>query len=548
MITVNQNIIAPTSNAGQGAFLTCEATEVILTGSGTSQSGNTSYEWRNEGGVTVGDMRSVAVTEIGIYTLIITDDANGCTASSTVEVEPDADLPVANAGTSATLNCDIIEVVLNGNNSSSGTNITYEWQNAATMILGTEVSQMVNSPGIYTLIVTDTDNGCTATSTVEVFEDISPPMANAGIDTTLTCEEDKITLDGGMSTAAMGTLSFEWFDESGTSLSSTQTVEVQNQGIYTLVTKAINGCTDSDEVTVFLDANVPEAITGAGGLLTCTNLMIELGDANSNPGLNVVYEWTNANDDVLAATPVLEVMTPDTYTLTVTNLDNNCIATSSITILQDITAPLADAGLSETLTCTLIDYELGGLGTSVGTEYTYEWRDGNNLLISEQINPTISTQGIYTLTVTNENNGCTASSTVNIDQNIQNPNADAGADGILTCSISEVTLDGSNSSGDNLSYEWQNEAGVIIDNQALTQVGEVGVFTLIVRNGDNGCTASATTTVIPDGNLPTANATADGTLTCVLDMVNLDANDTNRSRIKWNESPLRMARRIWNYN
>jgi large repetitive protein len=524
-IIVDENITPPVSNAGQGASLTCDEIEVTLTGSGTSQSGNTSFEWQNAGGIIVGTTPAVQVSEIGIYTLIVTDEDNGCTASSTVEVTPDANLPTAIAGPSFTLTCSETEVTLDGTNSSSGPNISYEWQDANGTFLGDTNTQLTNTPGQYTLIVTDTDNGCSATSTVEIFENVDPPTANAGLDATLTCDDSEIIVDGGMSTVNSGVITnYDWYDENGLLISTFAFADVSEPGIYTLVVTGSNGCTDSDEIEIVVDASVPEAIIGAGGLLTCDTISILLGDVNSNSGLNVSYQWTNSIGDIIDSVATIQVSNPDTYTLLVTNLDNNCETTAALQILQDLTPPDADAGIPATLTCLLTEYELGGMGTSTGIDFSYEWQDVNNQVIDDQITTTISIPGDYTLVVTNEANGCTNQSNIFIDQNIETPIADAGMDNILTCDITTVTLDGNNSTGSNLAFEWQNAAGDILDNTSSIQVAETGVYTLIVTNTESGCTSEATTTVTPDANLPTPVAAPDGILNCIIGTVNIDAS------------------------
>ncbi len=525
IINVDQNIIAPMADAGQGASLTCDQTEVTLLGSGTSQNGGVSYEWQNSNGLIVGTMASVDVSEIGIYTLTIIDNVNACTAVSTVEVTPDANLPIANAGTSPTLDCAITEVVLDGTNSSIGMNISYEWQDAGGLVLGNLNMLTTENSGTYTLIVTDTDNGCSATSSVEVFEDIEPPLANAGLDATLTCENNQLILNGNMSTTNSGSITgFEWLDENGTLISDFPFADVTEPGIYTLIVTASNACTNTDEIEIFIDASVPEAILGQGGILTCENTSIILGDANSNSGLNVTYQWTDSNGNVIDSNPEIEISTPDIYTLTVINVDNNCETEAELQIVQDILSPLADAGLDATLTCLLTEYELGGLGTSTGLDFSYEWQNANNQVIDDQITTMISNSGDYTLLVTNTMNGCTATSSVSIDEDIEAPVADAGMNGVLTCDITSITLDGSNSTGTSLSYEWQNELGVFLDDTSSIEVSETGMFTLIVSNTENGCTAIATTNVSPDANLPSPIANVDGLLTCANEMVNLDAS------------------------
>ena len=44
-----------------------------------------------------------------------------------VEVQQDANVPVADAGLGGTITCDIPNITIGGNNTSTGGTITYEW-------------------------------------------------------------------------------------------------------------------------------------------------------------------------------------------------------------------------------------------------------------------------------------------------------------------------------------------------------------------------------------------------------------------------------------
>ena len=57
------------------------------------------------------------VNETGIYTLTITDPANGCTASEDVEVQSDQSLPLADAGAVVQLDCTNTTANLDGTGS-----------------------------------------------------------------------------------------------------------------------------------------------------------------------------------------------------------------------------------------------------------------------------------------------------------------------------------------------------------------------------------------------------------------------------------------------
>ncbi|MBK8347304.1 MAG: hypothetical protein IPL08_06635 [Saprospiraceae bacterium] len=59
---------------------------------------------------------------------------------------------------------------------------------------GTTATPTVNAAGTYTLTVTQTATGCTATDAAVVTLDNTVPNANAGSDKTLTCIVNSISL------------------------------------------------------------------------------------------------------------------------------------------------------------------------------------------------------------------------------------------------------------------------------------------------------------------------------------------------------------------
>ena len=88
-----------------------------------------------------------------------------------------------------------------------------------------------------------------------------------------------------------------------------------------------------------------------------------------------------------------------------------------------------------------------------------------------------------------------SSAEVGADENA--PSADAGADAELTCTILEVTLDGSGSSTNpdaDLSYAWSGPGGFTAATEDIT-VSETGTYTLTVTDNDNGCFAMSSAEV-----------------------------------------------------
>lgn len=516
----------PVADPGSNGILTCDIPIITLGGAGTSTGSDITYEWLNSSGEIVGTEATLDVTEADTYTLQVLNSSNNCATSAQVIIDEDIILPQVDAGVGGTLTCNTTEFILGGLNTSSGSNYTYQWTDENGMVISTDSVYSASLPGLYTLTVLNTENNCSASDAIEVEQNIEEPIADPGSQQTLTCDQTSVQLDGSASTSSIGNLEFQWLDINNLPIDSVATINVEIAGIYTLIVTAENGCTNAAQIEVLQDANVPIADPGSNGVLNCDVSVITLGGAGTSTGGDIVYEWLNSNGEVVGTDATFDASEPDTYTLNVINTANNCETSAQAIVEEDINLPQADAGVDNTLTCTTTEFVLGGSSTSVGLNITYEWTDESGDIISTDSMHTVTNPGLYTLTVFNINNGCETTAQVWIDQDIQAPVSDAGEGGVLTCEVSEITLDGSASSGDNLTYQWLNEMEVPVSDVVSISVSEAGVYTLVVTNTENGCTDSAEVNVTPDENIPTAIGTADGILTCAVDEVLLDASSS----------------------
>lgn len=108
--------------------------------------------------------------------------STGCTDESTVLVSTDDNIPVAIRLAQGLLTCETTGIMLDGSMSSSNSgNLEFQWFDSSGADLGANVSIQVQSPGIYSLIVTDPENCCSHES-----EDIEPPVCPARKDTLLS--------------------------------------------------------------------------------------------------------------------------------------------------------------------------------------------------------------------------------------------------------------------------------------------------------------------------------------------------------------------------
>lgn len=517
----------PVAAAGGDQVIDCRQAAVSLDGSGSSVGGDFIYSWSGPGiDASNQDELSPLVSVPGVYTLTISNTANGCTASGQAEVRLDTLAPAADAGISQVVDCDDPVALLDGGNSSAGTNITYQWLAPDGSALGSGSQQNVSVPGVYTLQVTDILNGCAATAAVEVTADTLPPAIDVGPGRTLTCAVPAFTLSAGSPGAGVN-LTYSW-TLGGVPIGNDSTLVVSAPGNYGLVvTNTANGCAASDEVAITENTQAPVADAGPGGLLTCTANCLDLGGAGTSIGPDFIYQWVGSSNAVAdAGVPNPEVCAPDTYILLVADTINGCTARDTVEVAEDASLPAAEAQSADTLSCSVSVAVLSGLGSSTGAEFEYEWRDGAGQAISSGIETTVSTPGLYTLVVINTQTQCRSVATINVPIDTIAPVADAGADAVRDCANLSVEL-GGNSAGPGIRYEWQDAQGNTLGTAPRQVVSMPGLYTLLATNANNGCSASDEVMVVDNIAFPEADAGADRVLDCVNSGVSLDGSGSS---------------------
>jgi PKD repeat protein len=80
----------------------------------------------------------------------------------------------------------------------------------------------------------------------------------------------------------------------------------------------------------------------------------------------------------------------------------------------------------KTLTCEVLEVEIDATGSSQGPMFIYEWStlDGEIVSGGNTLKPTVNKPGVYSLTITNTENGCMQFMSVLILQKIDIPAAD----------------------------------------------------------------------------------------------------------------------------
>jgi gliding motility-associated-like protein len=521
-VTVTNTISLPLVNAGADATITCS--NAVATIGGTSAIGsNIQYSWTLNG-ISQGSNATLMTSIPGIYTLIVSNTTNSCSASDMVTVTGDANLPVANAGADQQIGCGSTSVTLNANSSSSGPNITYAWTNGASFSSNLQ-NPSVGTAGIYTLTVSNSLSGCSATDQVEVTASSGFPIADAGANQIINCNAASVTLNGANS-ATGANIAYQWVAPNGTNLGTAITQNATIIGIYQLiVTNTSSNCSATATVEVTANSQLPVANGGQDMIINCTNPSVTLLGGSLLPLSNYAFSWTNtATSAVLSNTLQLSVNTAGSYTFNVKNLTSGCIGTDVVLVTSNLTQPTANAGNDVQLSCSNPTINLNGSGTGTGA-LSYAWT-GTNFMANVS-NPQVGAAGTYTLVVTDQNNGCTKSDVVIVTADAGFPVADAGIGGKITCETTQIILSAENSTqGSNISLKWKNAAGTLLGSAVTLAVTTVGVYTLSVLNTTTGCESFATVTVTLDTIKPIAKAGLDQSFTCTQTVLTLNGGNS----------------------
>ena len=502
--TLSQPPVLTLSTSVSGS-VTCITPAMATATAGGGTPGYT-YLWSD------GQTTSVATfDDIGSYSVVVTD-VNGCTKGATVNITGNTTPPIANAGPSGILTCVVTQLQLNGAGSSTGGNITYNWvaSNGGNIVSGqSTLTPTVNQCGTYTLTVTNTTNGCTASASTTATCNTTAPNASA-TDGVITCSSPNVTLMGNSTTQGV---TFRWSGPGiNVSNQDQQNPVVDQTGAYTLtVTDPANGCTKIATATVTANTTPPTAEGSVSGSLTCTVSSVQLNLTTNAP--NASYAWTGPNNfSSNIANPSVSVS--GNYFGTVINLVNGCQGFDTIAVIQNIAPPGASASVSGQINCTNDTVQLIG-NSPLAPNVTYLWT-GQNFNSNLQ-NPETDTAGTYTLLVTGNVNGCTSSTVVTVVLNTVAPFDSIVAPGNLNCNNSSIQLNGTPSSqGPSFDYLWtaKNGGHIVSGDTTLTPiVDSTGKYFLLVINLDNGCTA-LDSVVVEQSPIVTAAITASSNASC----------------------------------
>ncbi len=342
---------------------------------------------------------------------------------------------------------------------------------------GGATTQQITASAIGTYIVTVTNaSGCTGTASVSVTQHVAPTPTISG--NLFFCPGGSTTLDAGV-----GYSSYSWSPGGAT----TQQLSVTSAGTYSVIISDGFGCTGSASVTVTLVAGLTPTITGATVYCQGSSTTLSAGVGYDT------YSWTPGG----ATTSSIIVNSPGSYSVTVTSA--SCSGTATVTVVENPTPTVNITPTSSTICLG----QSTSLLASGATNYLWSPSTALNGTNTASVISTPTLSITYTVVGT-DNNGCTSSASVAVIVNsvpslIVTPTQQAMCAG----SSASISVSGADT------YAWSPSTGLntTTGNAVTSTTGATTSYT-VVGTATNGCTASATSTVIVIPSLPAPSVTS----------------------------------------
>lgn len=341
VVTINTAAISIGQNINM-----CRDDSVLI----SATPGYPAYQWLLNGSPLITNVNSLYASQQGNYVVIVTDSI-GCTSTDSVLVT--ISIPSVTIGPDVILcNSDSVLITAAAGFSS------YQWLvNGITLPSNTNTSY-VSQSGNYILIVADSI-GCTTSDTLNAD---SSSITLSLINDTSFCTGNSLLINGGS-----GFASYQW-QLNNTTISSADTIIVNQTGNYFLTVSNADGCTATDNVDVIVNPlPVIQTINNTTVCIGNSVTLLTTGAAN--------YVWTPATylSSAIVASPVSSPLTPISYSVTGTD-SNGCTATAQVSI-QVGDSPEALFDYTTQFNCNGLEFHTANNSTNA-VQYTWLFGDG----------------------------------------------------------------------------------------------------------------------------------------------------------------------------
>ncbi|MFM2228510.1 MAG: hypothetical protein RL664_1853 [Bacteroidota bacterium] len=373
--------------------------------------------------------------------------------------------------------------------SGADINGTFQWTPATDLSNPSGASPVAtpSSSTIYNVVYTDL---CGVTTEQNFNVNVEPLSVDANAVSDINCANPVTSIN---SISNINGVTFFWITSDGSFITPTNSfsVGVDSPGVYSVLTDYQGICQAMDTITIVADYSDFQIVTGGSIQLNCLNPNGNLS-AVVNGFPNTAYNWTTVGGTINggATSASINVAAAGTYTVNAT-LNSNCFDTETITVNADFDVPTLNLSCLNGLNCITPTATINS-ATNAGSA-TYNWTGPGIQSGQGTGDVVVNAAGTYSLTITDNSNGCQSSANNIIEENFTTPSITIGIQDTLSClfpviPIQNVTVNNSN----NYSLVWSTVDGFIVDgnNTIVPNVSVSGDYTLLVTDNSSGCTDS----------------------------------------------------------
>ncbi len=509
--------IQPVAQASVSGIISCNNSSVQLSANGSTLGENISYQWLDSQGIEVGSHKDIIVTRAGEYTLTLRHSNSDCTATTSVNVESEKEVPTAAIVASGNLDCNNSIVQLSGSGSSQGSDYIYNWSTENGEFTGSsnQFSVTVSSAGRYLLMVTNLVSGCSSSSEVIIGEEEKPQINITGNTTFCAESSTQLCID------KSDNQSVQWFigdqmisEESCISISASTEVSA-------VLSNNLSGCSNTESFSTNRVELPNASFTGQTNFCEGEAALLCFDEENQ------IEKIWYSQGQILSRNTCITINEITEIELQATNTQNGCTQSQSAQI-EELELPYLQVEPVQDLSCEN-PVSIITISTNANSEDVV-WTDESGHQVGRGMQLSVTSSGTYIVTVSNLS-GCEAFSSVTVNEEIDLPQVHFPEPAVLNCANQFSTLV-AEIIGDEWNIFWTNEAGNNIGAGNELEVSDAGVYTAILSNG-NGCELLYEVIVSENADLPVIGEIESVIFDCDKGYLRLQPIDSNLDAYRW---------------
>ena len=453
------------------------------------------FAWTGPGGFTA-STEDITVLQNGSYNVTVTDTPSGCTTSSSINVGNSAPtLSVTNTVTNNTRCLAPFDGAINITVAGSAGPFTFAWTGPGGYTALTEDISALQA-GAYSVTITDTPSGCTTSSIINVIDALPVLTLTNLVTNTTRCVAPfdgaiDITVGG-----SAGPFSYAWTGPGGFT-AVTEDISAADAGAYSVtVTDTNSGCTTTANINIANNAPVLALTNVVTNNTSCRlpfNGAIDLSVSGSAGPFT--FAWTGPGG-FTALTEDITALNGGTYTITVTDVTSGCQSIANIDVLNSTAAVVITTdAIVDNSSCVAFN---GAISVSISGSagpFTYAWTGpGGFTAATEDITNLVD--GSYSLTVTDNVNGCFSSANFtvnNIAPTLSITNTITDNNRCVAPFGGSVDIAVAGSAGP-FTFAWTGPGGFTAATEDINAVQD-GAYSVTVTDNASGCTVSGNFTI-----------------------------------------------------